>query len=61
MKKTWRAMKEMLGKMHQHNKSELPLKITVDKKYIALVTEIAKRFDEFFTNISPYLARKLLL
>ena len=54
-------MKEVLGKMHQHCKSKLPRKIIVDKKYIALVTEIAKKFNEFVTNISPSLARKLLL
>ena len=35
-------MKEIIRKMHQHNKSKLPCKLFVDKKYINLETEIAK-------------------
>ena len=52
-------MKEIIGKMHQHDKSKLPRKLFVDKKYITLETEIAKNFNEFFTEISPSLARKI--
>ena len=52
-------MKEILGKVHQHNKSKRPRKLFVDKKYITLETEIAKKFNEFFTEISPSLARKI--
>ena len=40
------------GKMHQHNKSKLPRKLTVDKKHITLETEIAKKFNECFTFFS---------
>ena len=29
-------MKEIMGKMHQYNKSKLPRKLFADKKYIAL-------------------------
>ena len=43
-------MKEIIGTMHQHNKSKLPCKLFVDKKYITLETEIAKKFNEFFTE-----------
>ena len=52
-------MKEIIGKMHQHNKSKLPRKLFVDKKYITLETEITKTFNEFFTEIGPSLARKI--
>ena len=45
--------------MHQHNTSKLPRKLFVDKKYITLETEIAKKFNEFFTEISPSLSRKI--
>ena len=40
----WSVMKEIIGKIHQHNKSKLPRKLFVDKKYITLGTEIAKMF-----------------
>ena len=56
-KKTWSVMKEIIRKMHQHNKSKLPCKLFVDRKYITLETEIAKTFNEFLTEISPSLAR----
>ena len=52
-------MKEIIGNMGQHNKSKLPRKLFVDKKYITLETEIAKKFNEFFTEIGPSLARKI--
>ena len=59
MEKTWSVVKEITGKMHQHNKSKLPRKLFVDKKYITLEAEIAKKFNEFFTEIGPSLARKI--
>ena len=52
-------MKEIVDKMHQHNKSKLSRRLFVDKKYITLETEIAKKFNEFFTEIGPSLARKI--
>ena len=53
-------MKEIIGgKMHQHNKSKLPRKLFVDKKYITLETEVAIKFNKFFTEIDPSLARKI--
>ena len=45
--------------MHQHKKSKLPHKLIFDKKYITLETEIAKKFNEVFTEIGPSLARKI--
>ena len=39
MKKTWSVMKEIIGKMNQHNKSKLTGKLFVDKKYITLETD----------------------
>ena len=59
MKTTWSVMKKIIGKMHQHNKSKLPRKLFVNKKYITLETKIAKKFNEFFTGIGPSLARKI--
>ena len=52
-------MKEIIFKMHQHTKSKLPRKPFVDKKYITLETEIAKKFNELFTETSTSLARKI--
>ena len=36
MKNTCSVRKEIIGKMYQHNKSSLPWKLFVDKKYITL-------------------------
>ena len=52
-------MKEIMGKTHQHNKAKRPRKLFVDKIYITLKTEIVKKFNEFFTEIGPSLARKI--
>ena len=51
-------MKEMIGKVHQHNKSKILCKLFVDKRYTTLETEITKMFHEFFTEIGPSLTRK---
>ena len=59
MKKTWSVMKEIIGKMTQDNKSKLPRKLFVDEEYITLETEIAKKFNECFTEIGPSFARKI--
>ena len=45
--------------MHQHNKSKLPRRLFVDKIYVTLETEVAKKFNEFFTEIGTSLARKI--
>ena len=59
MKKARSVMKEVIGKMHQHSKSELPCNPFVDEKYMILQTEVAKKFNDFFTDISPSLGRKI--
>ena len=46
--KAWSVMKEVIGKMHQHNKSKRPCRLNVDNKCITLETEIGKKFNEFF-------------
>ena len=53
------VMKEIVGNTHQHSKSKPPRKPFVDKKYITLETEIAKMFNEFFTQIGLSLAKKI--
>ena len=59
MKKTWNVIKEIMGKMHQHNMSRLPRKLIIEKKFITSETEIAQKFNEFFTEIGRSLARKI--
>ena len=59
-KKTWSVIKDIMAKMHQHKKSKLFCKLFVDKKHITLETKIANKLDAFFTDTSPYLARKIL-
>ena len=52
-------MKEIKGKMHRHNKSKLPHKLFVDKKYVTLEIRLAKKFNEFFTEMDPSFERKI--
>ncbi|XP_065682311.1 uncharacterized protein LOC136095526 [Hydra vulgaris] len=54
-KKTWDAIKEILGKQKIHNKA-LPSVITVDGTQISDVKSVATKFNEFFVNIGPNLA-----
>ena len=46
-------MKEIISNMHQQNRSNLPCKLFVDKKYIT------KKLNEFFTEIGPSFARDI--
>ena len=48
-------MKEIVGKMHQHNKSKLPRKLNVMKNILLQ----RQKFNEFFTEIGSPLARKI--
>ncbi|XP_065639566.1 uncharacterized protein LOC136072311 [Hydra vulgaris] len=57
-KKTWDAIKEILGKQKIHNKA-LPSVITVDGTQISDVKSVATKFNEFFVNIGPNLASKI--
>ena len=52
-------MKEIISNMHQQNKLNLPCKLFLDKKYITLETEIAKKLNEFCTEIGPSFARDI--
>ena len=55
-------MKEIVGKMHQHNKSKLPRKLNAMKNILLQrQREIPKKFNEFFTEIGSPLARRFLL
>ena len=56
MKKYVSVTREIIDKMHQHNKSKLARRHINDKKCITLELEIAKKFNEFFTEIGPHLA-----
>ena len=58
-KKYVSVTKEIIEKMHQHNKSKLALRHINDKKCITLELEIAKKFNELFTEIGPHLAWKI--
>ena len=53
-------MKEIISKMHQ-DKSKLPRKLFIYKKYITLEIEISKKFHEFFTEIGLSLQVRFLL
>ena len=59
MKKKWSVIKGIIGKMHHNNKSKLSRKLLVGKKYITLETEIAKKFNDFVTEIGPSLTRNI--
>ena len=57
-KKTWRIMKELIGKSGIEN-SSLPQKIVIDKTEIFGETKIANEFNKFFINIGPKLTQKI--
>ena len=57
----WSIMKEIIGKMHQHNKSKLPRKLLADKKYITLETEIVKSSMNFSQKLAHLLQERFLL
>ena len=54
-------MKEIISNMHQQNKSNLPRKLSFDKKCIALETEIAKKLNEFSQKLVHLLQERFLL
>ena len=57
-KKTWSVMKELIGKSKTEF-SNLPQKISIDKKNIFDERKIANEFNNFFTNIGINLASKI--
>ena len=54
-------MKEIIGKMRQHNKSNLHCKLFVEKKHIILETEIAKSSMNFSQKLVHLLQERFLL
>ena len=57
-KKTWCIMKELIVKA-KINKSSLPPKIVTDKTEILGETNIAKEFNNFFSDAGLKLAKKI--
>ena len=57
-KKTWRIIKEQIGK-NGIDKSSCPQKNFVDKTENVGETKIANEFNKFFINIGPKLAQKI--
>ena len=57
-KKAWRIMKELIGKV-KIKKSSLSFKIVTNKTEILGETNIANEFNNFFTDISLKLAKKI--
>ena len=57
-KKTWRVMKEIIGKA-RNSESSLPIKLVIEKKEVTEIKDIAEKFNNFFTNVGPNLAKKV--
>ena len=55
VKKTWRIMKEVIGKS-KHIHSNLLRKIVINKNVVFEEKRIASAFNNFFINIGPKLA-----
>ena len=54
-------MKEVIGKMHQHNKSKLPRRLFVDKKYIFFRERQLKSSINFSQILVHLLQERFLL
>ena len=59
IKSTWKIMKEIFGKA-KINQRNLPKQLAINNKKITDKTEIANTFNEFFANVGPKLAEKIL-
>ena len=57
-KKTWRIIKEQIGK-REIDKSSFPQKNFIDKTKNVGETKIADKSNKFFINIAPKLAQKI--
>ena len=57
-KKIWGVMKELIGKA-RNTESSLPIKLVIEKKEVTEIKDIAKKFNNFFTNVGPNLAKKV--
>ena len=59
IKNTWKTLKDVIGKT-KINENRLPKKIALENKEITDQKTIAERFNEFFVNVGPNLASKIL-
>ena len=57
-KKTWGVMKEIIGKA-RNTESSLPIKLVIEKKEVTEIKDIAEKFNNFFTNVGPNIAKKV--
>ena len=55
---TWKIMKEIIGKK-KCNSQILPKQILVDKIEVNDTRSIAEKFNEFYVNVGPNLAKKI--
>ena len=55
---TWKIMKEIIGKK-KCNSQILPKQILVDKIEVNDARSIAEKFNEFYVNVGPNLAKKI--
>ena len=58
IKKTWQAIKEAIGK-EKYKQQNLPKKILVDKKSTTEIESIAEKFNKYFVQIWPNLAKDI--
>ena len=54
----WKIMKEIIGK-NKCNSKMLPKQILVDKIEVDEARSIAEKFNEFYVNVGPNLAKKI--
>lgn len=58
LRKSWTIIKEVINKM---KKSAMPNNLLIDTAIITDASIIADRFNEFYVNIGPILAKKIPL
>ena len=59
IKNTWKTLKDIIGKT-KINENRLPKKIALENKEITDQKTIAEKLNEFYVNVGPNLASKLL-
>ena len=58
-KKIWGVMKELIGKA-RNTESSLPIKLVIEKKEVTEIKDTAEEFNNYFMNVGPSLAKKVL-
>ena len=56
MKKTWAVLNEIMGKKRDHKSIQ---ELHVDNNIISDQQQIANKFNDFFINVGPNLAKKI--